>query len=56
MATLNPSLGTCVSRMTSGERRLAERLMAKLPSLRDLCAQVLHQRQMPVEMCRRLGS
>ena len=30
MATLIPSLGSCVSRMTSGERRLAERLEAKL--------------------------
>jgi Nuclease-related domain len=30
MATLIPGLGTCVSRMTSGERRLAERLEAKL--------------------------
>ncbi len=30
MATLIPSLGSCVSRMTSGERRVAERLEAKL--------------------------
>jgi len=30
MATLIPSLGSCVSRMTNGERRLAERLEAKL--------------------------
>ncbi|MDE2417060.1 MAG: NERD domain-containing protein [Burkholderiales bacterium] len=30
MATLIPSLGSCVARMTSGERRLAERLEAKL--------------------------
>jgi len=30
MATLIPSIGTCVSRMTSGERRLAERLEQKL--------------------------
>ncbi len=30
MATLIPSIGSCVSRMTSGERRLAERLEAKL--------------------------
>jgi hypothetical protein len=30
MATLIPSLGVCVSRMTSGERRLAERLEQKL--------------------------
>jgi hypothetical protein len=30
MATLIPSLGTCVSRMTPGERRLAERLEQKL--------------------------
>ena len=30
MATLIPSLGTCVSRMTQGERRLAERLEQKL--------------------------
>ena len=28
MATLIPSLGSCVSRMTSGVRRLAERLPA----------------------------
>ncbi|MDZ7938441.1 MAG: 3'-5' exonuclease [Rhodoferax sp.] len=30
MATLIPSINTCVSRMTSGERRLAERLEQKL--------------------------
>ena len=30
MAILIPSLGSCVSRMTGGERRLAERLEAKL--------------------------
>jgi len=30
MATLIPSIGSCVSRMTSGERRLAERLESKL--------------------------
>ncbi len=30
MATLIPALGTCVSRMTQGERRLAERLEHKL--------------------------
>lgn len=30
MATLIPALGTCVSRMTGGERRLAERLEGKL--------------------------
>ena len=30
MATLIPALGTCVSRMTAGERRLAERLERKL--------------------------
>lgn len=30
MATLIPSIGTCVSRMTSGEKRLAERLEQKL--------------------------
>ena len=30
MATLIPSLSTCASRMTSGERRLAERLEQKL--------------------------
>jgi hypothetical protein len=30
MATLIPALGTCTSRMTSGERRLAERLERKL--------------------------
>ena len=30
MATLIPALGTCVSRMTLGERRLAERLEQKL--------------------------
>lgn len=30
MAVLIPSLGTCTSRMTSGERRLAERLEQKL--------------------------
>nr|WP_315464447.1 3'-5' exonuclease [uncultured Rhodoferax sp.] len=30
MATLIPSISTCVSRMTTGERRLAERLEAKL--------------------------
>jgi hypothetical protein len=30
MATLIPALGSCVSRMTSGERRVAERLEQKL--------------------------
>ena len=30
MATLIPSIGSCVSRMTSGERRVAERLEQKL--------------------------
>ena len=30
MATLIPALGTCVARMTSGERRWAERLQDKL--------------------------
>ena len=30
MATLIPALGACVSRMTTGERRLAERLEQKL--------------------------
>lgn len=30
MATLIPALGTCLSRMTSGEKRLAERLENKL--------------------------
>ena len=30
MATLIPALGACVSRMTPGERRLAERLEQKL--------------------------
>ena len=30
MATLIPALGACVSRMTGGERRLAERLKQKL--------------------------
>jgi hypothetical protein len=29
MATLIPALGACVSRMTTGERRLAERLEQK---------------------------
>ncbi len=32
MATLIPALGSCKARMTSGERRLAERLEAKLES------------------------
>ena len=30
MATLIPSIGACVSRMTSGEKRVAERLEQKL--------------------------
>lgn len=70
MATLIPALGACVSRMTSGEKRLAQRLnnlhkeshawgdMAIFCpdySTRDLCAQVLHQRQMPLEMRRSPG-
>ncbi|WP_442957806.1 hypothetical protein [Polaromonas sp.] len=33
MATLIPSIGTCVSRMTSGEKRLAERLERVLEKL-----------------------
>lgn len=32
MATLIPALGTCTSRMTSGERRFAQRLEQKLES------------------------
>ncbi|TAH13644.1 MAG: ATP-dependent helicase [Curvibacter sp.] len=43
MATLIPSLGTCVSRMTSGERRLAERLEAKLFTLREEAAAITDQ-------------
>src|SRR5450830_1148321 len=35
MATLIPALGTCVSRMTAGERRLAERLEQKLDEDKD---------------------
>jgi hypothetical protein len=30
MATLIPAFGTCVSRVTSGERRFAERIEQKL--------------------------
>ncbi len=30
MATLIPALSTCLARMTSGEKRLAERLEQKL--------------------------
>lgn len=37
MATLIPSIGSCVSRMTSGERRLAERLEQKLDDDYLLC-------------------
>src|SRR5450756_1270741 len=35
MATLIPALGTCVSRMTAGERRVAERLEQKLDEDKD---------------------
>ena len=35
MATLIPALGTCTSRMTAGERRLAERLEQKLDEDKD---------------------
>lgn len=42
MATLIPAIGACVSRMTTGERRLAERLEAKLDD--DHLAQVHNQR------------
>lgn len=37
MATLIPALGACASRMTSGERRLAERLEQKLDDDDLLC-------------------
>jgi superfamily I DNA/RNA helicase len=45
MATLIPGLGTCVSRMTSGERRLAM----------DLCASALAQRKLPHRARKRTG-
>ncbi len=69
MATLIPALGSCVSRMTTGERRLAERLsqdqqdkyafgdttlLCADRKTRDLCARTLAQRKLPVE--NRLGS
>ena len=66
MATLIPSLGSCVSRMTSGERRLAERLEAKLDDdyrlwydvpmgprntqSRDMRAQPPSQRKRPMQI------
>lgn len=57
MATLLPAIGACVSRMTPGERRLAERLEHKLDdyATRGLCARVMRQRQMPVVATRSLG-
>ena len=55
METLIPATGTCVSRMTGGERRLAERLEQKLDDDYLLWYDVLHQRQMPVEMRRGPG-
>jgi hypothetical protein len=35
MATLIPALGACVSRMTAGERRVAERMEQKLDEDQD---------------------
>ena len=63
MAVLIPAPGSCVSRMTSGERRQAERLEQKLEDdylqwydvPRNLCAQALDQRKLPVEKCLSAG-
>ncbi len=68
MAILIPSMGACVARMTSGERRVAERLEAQLdadyllwydvsmgPRHAHPDFVVLHQRQIPVEMRRSPG-
>ena len=66
MATPIPSIGTCVSRMTSGERRLAERLEQKLDDdyllwydvpmgPRNTPAQALHQRKRPFNVRKRSG-
>lgn len=38
MATLIPAISACVSRMTSGERRVAERLEQKLNNDYLLCS------------------
>jgi hypothetical protein len=50
MATLIPALGSCVSRMTPGERRTAERLEQKLDADYLLWYDVAvgHCRRMPV--------
>ena len=38
MATLIPAISACISRMTSGERRVAERLEQKLDDDYLLCS------------------
>jgi superfamily I DNA/RNA helicase len=48
MATLIPSLSTCISRMTSSERRLGERLEQKLDAgyqTMNLCADTMRHRK-----------
>ena len=66
MATLIPSIGTCTSRMTSGERRLAERLEQKLDDdyllwydvpmgPRSSHAEALSQRKSPFNVRKRSG-
>ncbi len=58
MAALIPSVGSCVSRMTNGERRLAERLEQKLDDdyfNMDLCARALEQRKLPFNVRMRAG-
>ena len=46
MATLIPAISTCLSRMTSGEKRLVERLEQKL----DDNYRLLYEVPMPVQM------
>ena len=44
MATLIPSIGTCTSRMTSGERRLAQRLEQKLKNQNKLNGKTISEK------------
>ena len=66
MATLILSIGTCPSRMTSGERSLAERLEQKLDDdyllwydvlmgPRNAQAEALHQHKLPFNVRKRSG-
>ena len=64
MAILIPAIGTCLPRMTSGERRLAERLEQKLDDDYllwydvpvDECAHALNRARLPHQVRKGAGS